>query len=73
MTVKELCEHFVDLPCSFALRDDNITEITSYSDRMEQLLDEYADSRVKEWYVGITTPSYFLHIVVDTKEETNDD
>lgn len=73
MTVKELWDNFDDLPFRFALCDGEKLEITPYPDRMEELVNQYADSRVKMWRVGILKPSYYLHVTLYTKEEIPND
>ncbi len=77
MTVKELMEHFISFPYRFALGDGEILEMTTYKDRMQELITQYANRRVKEWRVGDIAPCnsisimvlYSLYIVVEREEE----
>lgn len=68
MTVKELWEHFNNFPNHFALKDGNITEITPDKNRMEELVKQYADRCVKDWNAGVLSPSYYLHVWLESED-----
>jgi len=70
MTVKELWKHCVNLPSSLCLGSNGTAEITQDSDRMQELVDQYGDRRVKKWQVGCFTPGYYLIVVVESETET---
>ena len=80
MTVEELWNHCATPPCSLALKDGDIMEITHYNKkRTQELLRKYADRRVKDWCVGYIPaarnlpPSYFLHVMVESEDGSQEE